>query len=190
MSIDVTIYFQWVQICSCILFNLLQTILIMDVFSFAIWYLINICVLKYIVRLTSGELLCFCPPWWRHQMETFSALLVLCTGNSPVTGEFPTQRPVMRGFNVFFDLRLNKWLSKQSWGWWFETPSRPLWRYCNAEFQPWASVFFRITQRPPRYFCMYALVSRIVYLPSMNSYGFIWMQFYQICSRYQSSECV
>ena len=32
--------------------------------------------------------------WWRHQMETFSALLVLCTGNSPVPGEFPAQRPV------------------------------------------------------------------------------------------------
>ena len=32
--------------------------------------------------------------WWRHQMETFSALLAICTGNSPVTGEFPTQKPV------------------------------------------------------------------------------------------------
>ena len=71
-------------------------------------------------------------PWWRHQMETFSALLVLCAGNSPVTGEFPAQRPVTRSFDVFFDLRLNKRLSKQSWGWWFETPSRSLWRHCNA----------------------------------------------------------
>ena len=44
--------------------------------------------------------------WWRHQMETFSALLDLCAGNSPVTGEFPAQRPVMRSFDVFFDLRL------------------------------------------------------------------------------------
>ena len=70
--------------------------------------------------------------WWRHQVETFSSLLALCTGNSPVTGEFPTQRPVTRSFDVFFDLRLNKRLSKQSWGWWFETPSRPLWRHCNV----------------------------------------------------------
>ena len=69
--------------------------------------------------------------WWRHQMETFSALLALCEGNSPVTGEFPTQRPVTRSFDVFFDLRLNKRLSKQSWGWRFETPSRSLWRNCN-----------------------------------------------------------
>ena len=46
-------------------------------------------------------------------------------------GEFPTQRPVTRRFDVFFDLRLNKRLSKQSWGWWFETPSRSLWRHRN-----------------------------------------------------------
>ena len=69
--------------------------------------------------------------WWRHQMETFSALLALCAGNSPVTGEFPSQRPVTRSFDVFFDLCLNKRLSKQSWGLWFETPSRSLWRHCN-----------------------------------------------------------
>ena len=50
--------------------------------------------------------------WWRHQMETVSALLVICAGNSPVTGEFPAQRPVTRSFDVFFDLRLNKRLSK------------------------------------------------------------------------------
>ena len=40
-------------------------------------------------------------------------------------GEFPTQRPVTRSFDVYFDLRPNKRLSKQSWGWWFETLSRP-----------------------------------------------------------------
>ena len=44
----------------------------------------------------------------------------------------PAQRPVTRSFDVFFDLRLNKWLSKQSWGWWFETSSCPLWRPCNV----------------------------------------------------------
>ena len=66
-------------------------------------------------------------------METFSALLDICAGNSPVTGEFPAQ--VTRSFDVFFDLRLNEWLSKQSWGWWFETPSCPLWRHSNAELR-------------------------------------------------------
>ena len=45
---------------------------------------------------------------WRHQMETFSALLANCAGNSPVTGEFPAQRQVTRSFDVSFDLRLNK----------------------------------------------------------------------------------
>ena len=45
-------------------------------------------------------------------METFSALLAICAGNSPVTGEFPVQRPVTRSFGVVFDLRLNKRLSK------------------------------------------------------------------------------
>ena len=67
---------------------------------------------------------------WRHQMETFSALLALCVGNLPVTGEFPSQRPVTRSFDVFFHLCLNKRLSKQSWDWWFETPSCSLWRHC------------------------------------------------------------
>ena len=73
--------------------------------------------------------------WWRHQMETLSVLLAICARNSPVNGEFPAQRPVTRSFDVFFDLRLNKRLSKHSWGWWFETLSRPLWRYCNGLLQ-------------------------------------------------------
>ena len=70
--------------------------------------------------------------WWRHQMETFSALLAICAGNSPVSGEFPAQRPVTRSFDIFFDLRLNKRLSKQSWGCWFEILLCPIWRQCNA----------------------------------------------------------
>ena len=70
--------------------------------------------------------------WWRHQREAYSASLALCAGNSPVTGEFPSQMPVTRSFDVFFDLRLNKRLSKQPWGWWFETPSRSLWSHCNV----------------------------------------------------------
>ena len=82
---------------------------------------------------------CLCDPnagsfdstWWRHQMETFSALLVLCAGNSPVFGESYSQRSVTRSFGVFFDMCLNKQLSKRSWGWWFETPSLSLWRHCN-----------------------------------------------------------
>ena len=56
-------------------------------------------------------------------------------------GEFTTQRPVTRSFDVFFDLRLNKRLSKQSWGWWFETLSCPLWRHCNDSFKT-STVYF------------------------------------------------
>ena len=65
-----------------------------------------------------------CNSLWRDQMNTFFALLALCAGNSPVTGEFLAQRPVTRSFDVSFDLRMNK-----SWGWWFETQ---LWRHCNV----------------------------------------------------------
>ena len=46
-------------------------------------------------------------------------VLAICAGNSPVTGEFPTQRPVTRSFDVFLDLRLIKLLNKQWWGWCF-----------------------------------------------------------------------
>ena len=69
--------------------------------------------------------------WLRHQMETFTTLLALCAGNSPVTGEFPSQRPVTRGFDVCCDRRLSKWLSKQSRRRWFETPRSSLWRHSN-----------------------------------------------------------
>ena len=70
--------------------------------------------------------------WWRHQMETFSALLAFCEGNSPVTGEFPSQRPVVRRFDVFFDVHPNKRLNKPSRHRWFETPSRTLWCHRNV----------------------------------------------------------
>ena len=61
----------------------------------------------------------------------------LCAGNSPVSVDFPAQRPVTRSFDIFlFDLRLNKRLSEQPWGSWFETSSCPLWRHCYV----WYSV--------------------------------------------------
>ena len=66
-------------------------------------------------------------------METFSALLAFWEGKSTVTGDFPSQRPVTRSFDVFFDLHLSKWLSKPSDRRWFETQSRSLWRHCNDE---------------------------------------------------------
>ena len=75
-------------------------------------------------------------------MEFFSTLLAICAGNSPVTGEFPAQRPVARSFDVFFDLCLTKRLSKEWCGWWYETPSHPLWRHCNA-----SALFYDVTSK-------------------------------------------
>ena len=55
--------------------------------------------------------------WWRHQKETFSALLALCAENSPVTDEFPAQRPATRCFDAFFDLHwINNWVNNRAAG--------------------------------------------------------------------------
>ena len=78
------------------------------------------------------SLLCIKSSWWRHQMETSSASLILSAGNSLVTGEFPSQRPMTQSFDIFIDRHLNKRLSEQSCGWISETPSRSLWRHCNV----------------------------------------------------------
>ena len=73
---------------------------------------------------------------WKH----FPALLGLWVGNSPVSGEFPRQRPVTRSLGVFFDMRPNKRLSKQPWGWWFETPSHPLRRHRYVAHMGWKAM--------------------------------------------------
>ena len=75
--------------------------------------------------------------WWCHQMETFTALLALCAGNllSPVNS--PHKGQWHRALVFFFDLCLNKQLSKQSRCWWFEMPSRSLWHHCNDSYFMW-----------------------------------------------------
>ena len=60
-----------------------------------------------IMALCQADGQCVDTAWWRHQMETFSALLALCAGNSPVTGEFPEQSPVTRSFDVLIRGRAN-----------------------------------------------------------------------------------
>ena len=66
----------------------------------------------YPVAVVFENVLYFCHPWWRHQMETFSALLAICAGDSPVT-----LRPVTRSFDVFFDLRwINGWVNNRKAG--------------------------------------------------------------------------
>ena len=97
--------------------------------------------------------------WWRHQMETFSALLAICAGNSPVPGEFPAQRPVTRSFDFFFDLRPDKRLSKQPWGWWFETSLWSLCRQCNKNVNL------------DHYLCFLQLLDRNKSWTNMNAYN-------------------
>ena len=95
-------------------------------------------------------------------METFSTLLALCAGNSPVTGEFASQRPATRSFDVFFDLHLNKQLSKQSGGWWFEMPSRSLWRHGNEQ----------------EVYCLYMLPDAMI---SWLSSSISWLGYFLYC---------
>ena len=124
-----------------------------------------------------------CWPWWRHQMEAFSALLAICAGNSPVTGEFPAQRPVTRSFDVFFDLRLNKRLSKQSWGWWLETPSRLLGRHCNG-LGSYSIQGLSITDSPPPPPPPPPLVQISRRIQMYNTYS------YNICNRLYIPSCI
>ena len=82
-----------------------------------VWHLIAIVKIMIMMMSSNGNIFCVTGP-----------LCGVFTG----LGEFPTQRPVTRSFDVFFDLRLNKRLSKQPCGWWFEPPSWSLWRHRNG----------------------------------------------------------
>ena len=81
--------------------------------------------------------------WYQLSMKVEHIMMTSSNGNifrvtGPMCGEFTgpgeflIQRPVLRSFDIFFDLRLNRRLSKQPWGWWFEIPSWSLWRLCNV----------------------------------------------------------
>ena len=86
--------------------------------------------------------------------ETVCTMMTSSDGNifrvtGHVCGEFTGHRLIPRTKAIdaelwcFFDLRLNKWLSKQHWGWWFETLSRPLWRQCNVlDGISWTSLYY------------------------------------------------
>ena len=76
----------------------------------------RLCTLKTMMKSSNGNIF---------------RVTALCAGTLPVTGEYPSQRPVTRNCDVFFHLRLNKQLSKQSRCRWFETKLRSLWRFCN-----------------------------------------------------------
>ena len=87
-------------------------------------------------------------------MKTLSALLALLCREFTGPGEFPAQRPVTRSFDVFFDP--NKRLSKQWWGWWFETQSCSLWRHRNDNFQ--CSQWWKFSQNDDIFVSVYVVI--------------------------------
>ena len=97
--------------------------------------------------------------WWRHQMETFSVLFQWSSVNTP------HKRPMTRSFDVCFDLRMNKPLSKPSWGWWFETHSRSLWRHCNGSGATYSTCTC-INVRIKRCFSSYVCVQQSLFICS------------------------
>ena len=116
-----------------------------------IWPRLGVSGLKLQVEFTNGyEMLHKAWSSIEDMMTSSNGNIFRVTG--PLCGEFtgpsevPAQRPVTQSFDVFFDLRLNKRLSKQSWGWWFETPSWSLWRHCNGG----ALLFFKVIRQISR----------------------------------------
>ena len=121
--------------------------------------------------------------WWRHQMETFSALLALCAEKSPVARQFPSQRPRTRSFGVFFHLCLNKRLSKESCGWWFETQSHSLWRHCNRSDDRKESQTFTCLINDVKIFWFYSICTfEWLYIcdtyvsPNRTGHRYMWFQ--------------
>ena len=82
------------------------------------WYEVHLCYCRFCSSV--------------NMMTSSNGNIFRLTGQLCGPDEFHAQMPVTWSFDVFFDLHLNKRLSKQSWGWWFETPSRPLWRQSNV----------------------------------------------------------
>ena len=82
------------------------------------WWIIHAHYCIYIMTSSNGNI--------------FHVTSLLC---GEITGHrwiLPAHRPVMRSFDVFFDLCLNRQLGKQWRPRWFEMPSRSLWCHCNA----------------------------------------------------------
>ena len=122
--------FNWKEVC-IVSGNVLSqnrlTIITWTTVALDLWYHLeslghnnndsNIIISVYNIMMSSnGNIFCFIGPLW---------------GDPPVTGGFPSQRPVTRSFDVIFDLHLNRWLSKQLWCQWFEMPLHSLWRPSN-----------------------------------------------------------
>ena len=85
------------------------------------------------------------PLQWKYHRSTSPVLCMMTSSNGNIfrvtghlCGEFTGHRGIPRTkasdaeLWCYLDLHLNKRLSKQSWGWWFETLSRSLWRHGNG----------------------------------------------------------
>ena len=101
----------------------------------AVCWFSQLCNFDSVKRAKFGNFVVVGNTWKQHMMTSLNGNIFRVTGplcgEFTGPGEFPTQRPVTRSFDVFFDLRLNKRLSKQPWGWWLQTQSWSLWRHCN-----------------------------------------------------------
>ena len=88
-----------------------------------------------------------------NMMTSSNGNIFRVTGH--LCGEFTGDRWIPRtktsdaSFDVFFDRRLNKQLNKQSWGWWFETPSHPLWRHRNELYKRFQGRYLSNTNQTP-----------------------------------------
>ena len=85
----------------------------------------------------------------------------------------PHKGPVMWPWPCTKHICLNKRLIKQSWGWWFETPLRPLWRHCNVIFTPRCvlhHIFFLQIQSS----CITHESDKIPVIP-MEVFGYYWI---------------
>ena len=130
-------------------------------------------------------------PWHMHTVSYF-VMMTSSNGSifrvtGPSWGEstahwwFPSQKPVTRIFDVFFDRRLNKRLSKQSRRWWFETPSRSLWRHChvfcwgqgNGRFHPYINGLVQKRRNPIAHALELRLALTHWYLPVLLQWHFL-----------------
>ena len=92
--------------------------------NYGMWFLFCCLVMEDLIVILQGQVtgtgvIIWLPhrTWWRHQMETFSTSVVLCAGNSPVTNEFPSQRPVPWSFDVFLICAwINSWVNSHEAG--------------------------------------------------------------------------
>ena len=122
-------------------YNVVQFIAILHTSCYVISYLAHIIMASHSIRVAVKDDLFISPTQWScwggiwfHSVRRSVPHPVshICAGKSPVNSPHKATRPTNQSFDVVFDLCQNKRLSKQSWGWWFETPSRSLWHHRNG----------------------------------------------------------